>query len=390
MKIAVIGGGLAGIFSANEIADTNSVVLFDENFASSRLLGGFAAFSGAKFSLPPAGMGLLVPSGGTERFRDVLRKAVRLLELDISPNEILITSMPANESTMTLREYRSVVLNTERIDYLLRKLEKETMSKGVLIARSQVTRISGEQGAFTINFAEREESGFDRIIYAAGRACAGLLTNLNAVPNSTRSFDVGFRVQFDSKLAVSGLRQIGPDAKILFRKCRTFCLNSPGEIYQYPFQNLYLPGGVVASESTNTANFAILRRIDDRTALAPTIQSTKVFLGDRTHTIIRSATCPGRNAEVANALEAMYGISSAEEFIEFSNRLMQDGHVNWFEPHSIYLPLFDWHWDTFAVGATHRTSVPGIYVAGDVSGHARGLLQAAVSGILAGREVLLV
>lgn len=52
------------------------------------------------------------------------------------------------------------------------------------------------------------------------------------------------------------------------------------------------------------------------------------------------------------------------------------------------MPLLDWHWHTFATPSSHLTSLPGVYALGDSSGHARGLLQASVSGWLAAEEYL--
>jgi hypothetical protein len=94
-------------------------------------------------------------------------------------------------------------------------------------------------------------------------------------------------------------------------------------------------------------------------------------LGDKLH-ITRSTW----GAEVADSLQS------------FCEALADARLVDWSVSHLVHWPLLDWHWNVFGTVGTAQTSSTGLYVAGDSAGHARGLLQAAVSGWLAAQEIL--
>ena len=89
-----------------------------------------------------------------------------------------------------------------------------------------------------------------------------------------------------------------------------------------------------------------------------------------------------------SGLRTAYGEAVAGELQAFAKMLGDTNLVDWDSPYKVHFPLLDWHWDTFAVGGTHRADRPGLYVAGDAAGHARGLLQAGASGWLAAHEML--
>jgi hypothetical protein len=74
------------------------------------------------------------------------------------------------------------------------------------------------------------------------------------------------------------------------------------------------------------------------------------------------------------------------EISQFVDLLIANNYVDFSKPHRWHIPLMDWHWPTFGRPSSCETNVPNLYVVGDVAGHARGILQAAVSGWLAAAE----
>ncbi|MEX0827554.1 MAG: hypothetical protein WD005_01240, partial [Haliea sp.] len=72
---------------------------------------------------------------------------------------------------------------------------------------------------------------------------------------------------------------------------------------------------------------------------------------------------------------------------DFISQLSDASLVDLSLSHRMHFPLIDWHWPTYAKTGSAQTSEPRLYVAGDSAGHARGLLQAAVSGWLAAEEI---
>ena len=98
--VAIIGGGLTGILAAIRlIKEGVKVALIDNPLPlANGKIGGFVRFSGAKFSLPPAGMGLVPVAGSIERLMVTINKVTEILGLktkkpDLSKNQFF-TSDP--------------------------------------------------------------------------------------------------------------------------------------------------------------------------------------------------------------------------------------------------------------------------------------------------------
>ena len=227
-----------------------------------------------------------------------------------------------------------------------------------------------------------------RIVYAGGRTGGTLLREAGALAQEGKGLDVGIRVEFADRNALSGLRKMGPDAKILSGRCRTFCLNSPGSVYRYKYGDISIPGGVVADAETSSGNVGFLFRIRPKLGKLAEIQRHLSGIGEASYTggsWVRDHPFP----EKRDLMAAVYGEEVVDSLLDFCHRLGRAGMIDWSLPHIAHFPLLDWHWETYAVGPSHRTSLPGLYVVGDSAGHARGLLQAAISGWLAAAEALL-
>jgi hypothetical protein len=169
--------------------------------------------------------------------------------------------------------------------------------------------------------------------------------------------------------------------------CRTFCLNSPGHIHRYPYEGFTIPGGVVASPEVELGNVGILLRTAQKfetlsaiKRLAAKHKSKLLIESERIHS--------GNTVYISAALHAVFGEDSCAQFQSFINHLHQTELINLNTEHRVHMPLIDWHWNTFALPCSHRTTLPNVFALGDSSGHARGLLQACMSGWLAAEEYL--
>jgi phytoene dehydrogenase-like protein len=87
--VTVVGGGLSGLCAALRLGTCGArVLLLDTAITGpTHTLGGFAQFSGAKFSMPPAGMGILPIAGSTEALIHAIEEVLSILELDTTYHE---------------------------------------------------------------------------------------------------------------------------------------------------------------------------------------------------------------------------------------------------------------------------------------------------------------
>ena len=387
--VVVVGGGLTGITAALRLASAGtSVVVVDQALpqADGRV-GGFARFSGAKFSLPPAGMGLLPVAGTEERFASTIDCVLRALRMD---RAMALPSFDrAEQRGLTLRKYESILLTPREVSDLLDHLAERVSTEAKLL-RGQATALHNSDGVWLIEVDEPEgptQLLADAVFYAAGRLSDDLLLRAGAEPREGKGLDIGVRLEFENRQALSGLRSFGPDAKFLHERCRTFCLNSPGQIYRYPFKNITIPGGVVAPPEVLSGNVGLLLRVANK---RDTLNAILNSVGDLEKMLVDESAKVSSNArlEIPPILHKLFGQELCSDLEAFAGRLHAEGLVDLNAPHRVHIPLLDWHWNTFAIPASHRTSLHNVFALGDSSGHARGLLQACVSGWLAAEEYL--
>ncbi len=386
--IVVIGGGLAGTLAALRLSrDCDNVTVIDESVpAANGRLGGFAEFSGAKFSMLPAGQGLIRVAGSASRVQAVSREVLNELGLD----DLCAASMknPFYEASdgLSLRSYESILVSPTRMAALLSRLT-ERLGKLVSLENGRVVFLSKISRGWITSLSNGRSMVADAVIYAGGRTGGNLLELAGAKPQVGKGIDVGVRMNFPDGAGLARLRRMGADAKFLSGRCRTFCLNHPGNVYRYPFDGYSIPGGVVAGPSVQSANVGILLRLGEK---ARVLQSTRevveanLLTGYDVGALTRTCGLADKNALVNQA----WGSEVVEELEAFLDLLATDGLVDWSVPHEVLWPLLDWHWPVFALPNSFRTTQERLYVAGDSAGHARGLLQAAVAGWLAAEALV--
>lgn len=386
-EVVIIGGGLAGVFAGLRLSSLGKacVLLDDPLPQSDGFLGGFARFSGAKFSLPPAGMGLLPVAGSLGRLDDAIRNTIETLGID--RNKFNSSLDYERRNSLTLRRYDSILLSPSEIRSLTKQLSLR-LHQTVQVFRATALEIESTpaQCSTLIKRNGKEEVIVsDAVFFAGGRLGGDILTRAGAIPQNGKGLDLGVRIEFLDKEALSGLRALGPDAKILDKNCRTFCLNSPGTIYRYPLADISVPGGVVAEERTSSGNVGILYREKSKKDNLPIILEK---CGRQHQNLIDASEALHHGAPfiLPALLKSIYLEDQCEELQSFVNNLHNEGLVNLGSAYRIHVPLLDWHWNTYSLPGTHKTTNHRIFALGDSSGHARGLLQACISGWLAAEE----
>jgi uncharacterized FAD-dependent dehydrogenase len=386
-EVIIVGAGLAGILASLELKGRGiEVIVVDSSLPQANgEIGGFAKFSGAKFSLPPAGMGLLNVAKDTKVLWNAIKKAADYLGISLENYETS-SDFTIENSIENLRKYESIVFSPNEIDQMLLGLEHKLKIEKIKLIKGKCNKIRKTKEGFSIKLESNSTSleiKCNSVFYAGGRLGSGLLENLGAEQTNRKGLDVGVRIEFEDVEHLAKLRSHGPDAKIINNNSRTFCLNVPGEIYRYPYAHISVPGGVV-SEGTRS-NVGILYRNSEKKELLEGImkRSMQLTCSELEKPYIATGDMLGSSKEILNFI---FGHDITFKLEEFGEYLSDSGLINWEDKHFVHLPLIDWHWPTFAIENSFKTNISGLFCLGDSSGHARGLLQAAVSGILAVRE----
>lgn len=391
--VIIIGGGLAGVFTALKLIGHDlKILMVDKTLPESKnSLGGFTSFSGAKFSLLPAGQGQIPLVGNIEQLNIRTKEVLDILNLEASMhNSEDYTYKSINKKN--LRSYESILLDPNEIDDLLKMLINK-LSFECEVINGTATKISkADAWMVEVESTENPEVHLkfecDTIFYAGGRSTNDILVQAGAQILDGKGLDLGVRFEFLDKSATSNLRALGPDAKIIHENCRTFCLNSPGTIYYYESSGIKIPGGVVAFKNEPKSNFAIQCRVRNKATYLPTtLNKIKTIQREleKESQIIRTGLPFG---ELKSHLEYIYDPSIVYQLEKFCQLLDQRNLIDWSQQYKVHTPLLDWHWNTYAKPHSHMTSLQNIYVVGDSAGHARGLLQACLSGWIAGEEYL--
>ena len=383
----IIGAGLAGLTTAIRLQQLGFKPLVINSCALDieGKLGGFASFSGAKFSLPPAGLGLINITKTEDALYDAIESVLDIFELDSNKYTI---SHDKESVLSTLRLYKSLVLMPNEIDDLIYRLIAILERSGINIVRGYCNKIEFNSDVTVVHIKDRKQHRYlhcQTVFFAGGRLGANILLDAGIAPTDKKGIDVGVRIEFKDHKGLSSLRKYGPDAKIIKGNCRTFCLNSPGLIYRYPYQNITIPGGIVANKMEEKSNVGMLYRSKDKNNLLNRVlnvsNSIPKKLLEKPHKAQKSIF-----GESISLINKLYGSLITRELEEFGKYLSDTNLVDWDCEHFIHIPLIDWHWNTFSLEHSFKTGNESIYCVGDSSGHARGLLQAAVSGWLAAEE----
>lgn len=372
------------------------VLLVDNSLpASQGELGGFAKFSGAKFSLPPAGMGLV----GVTESKEILQEKILEVLHALNISKLIWNSTKSNEifydqalkHGAELRKYHSIVLSPNNINNTIARLTCKLKNKcHIMHGVCTEMRKNGQFWELDINLngINKPISAYSSTVFvAAGRYAGEILQKAGAKPTEGKGIDLGIRIETTDLNTFSALRSLGPDAKIIKNGCRTFCLNSPGLIYRYPFKSITIPGGIIADTSCKKANVGILVRDPDKKGWLERIISNVNLI---------PASLLERGIDLNESsfkssfkhINTAFGPQIAGRISDFIDTIHDLELISSKGSYSVHLPLLDWHWDTYAVPGSHRTTLPGVFAIGDCAGHARGLLQAATSGWLAAEEYL--
>ena len=433
--VAIVGAGPAGLFAALELADADlRVVVLEKGLAPKERksitcgVGGAGTFSDGKLNLTPKIGGDPAAIGCNPGELETLIREVDdaftrygAPEKYSGEDQRALSSLKkkAAEAGIEFIAGRQRHIGTRRIREVIDAMYQDLLRRGTEFRLgAEVRSIAKGDGEFRIDLGG-EEIAARCVIAAPGRVGAYWLRevarNLGVGPEFG-PLDVGVRVEFPAEL-YEPIEKVMYDAKFRLRTrtyddmVRTFCTNPRGFVVKEDYDEFVLVNGHAENKKkTENTNFALLVHIEltdpveDTTeygrAIAklattigggrPILQRLKDLEQGRRSTTERIRRVPIQPTlseftpgDISMALPQRV-VTDVLEGIERLDRIMPglaaDGTL-------IYAPEIKFYDTRYRVKKGMETDLPGFYVAGDASGHSRGIVFAAVTGILAARHI---
>jgi uncharacterized FAD-dependent dehydrogenase len=284
---------------------------------------------------------------------------------------------------------------------------------------TKVESIERIDGGFRLHTAKDSiDSRF--LIAAPGRVGAYWLreqTRSLGIGPAFGPLDIGVRVEFPAELYQS-IERVMYDAKLRVRTAtyddmvRTFCTNPRGFVVREDHEEFVLVNGHAENRrKSDCTNFALLVHmeltdpVEDTTqygrAVAqlattigggqPILQRLKDLQQGRRSTLDRIRRLPIRPTlldvtpgDISMALPQRIVVNLLEA-IERLDRVIPGLAA---DSTLIYAPEIKFYDTRYDLGDGMESRLPGFYVAGDASGHSRGIVFAAVTGIHAARHIV--
>jgi uncharacterized FAD-dependent dehydrogenase len=434
--VVIIGGGSAGLFAADNLAGRGLHVLLiergeepakrqDMNFG----VGGAGTFSDGKLNLTHR------IGGDPESFGRSPAEVEQYIEsVDNLFTELGVEGGYSGTDGKSLQELMRTAhavgvdfiyakqrhIGTERLRSFITKFYERLGKKGIhFYVKTLIHSIECEKDLFILKGDSREYRS-KAVIAAPGRAGAYWLREQAkklGIENRYGPIDVGVRVEFPADI-YSEIAKVMYDAKFrLYTKSyddlvRTFCTNPNGYIVKEEFDDFVLVNGHAKwDEKTDNTNFALLSRViltdpvEDTTKYGrdiarlattigggkPILQRLRDFMMGRRSTWDRI----GKSAITPTLLDVTPGdiamafpqriVTNLIEGLDVLNRIISGLQSN---TTLLYAPEIKFYDTKYNVTPNMETTLHNFFVAGDACGHSRGIIYAAVTGILAAEGVL--
>ena len=432
--VAILGAGPAGLFAAEALLGSGlETILIDRGVEPSKRghlsfgVGGAGAYSDGKLNLTPK-------IGGDPAS---LGRSGMEIQHYIDRVDAIFSSFGApekyyGEDAAALAELKKTAscygiefisgkqrhLGTASVRQIIDRFYHHLVEQGTLTSlENRVQKIERKDDRFLLHGAETIETRY--LIAAPGRAGAYWLREEAAKLGITTEYgpiDVGVRVEFPAEI-YAPIERVMYDAKLRVRTAtyddmvRTFCTNPRGFVVKETYEEFCLVNGHAENEEkTANTNFALLSHIEltdpveDTTeygrAIAklattigggrPIIQRLKDLKQGRRSTADRlrrvtisptlSDATPG---DISMALPDRVAVNLLEGLNQLDNIMPGLTADNTF----LYVPEIKFYDTRYPVSSLMETTVPGFYVAGDASGHCRGIVYSALTGLIAAEAI---
>ena len=438
--VIIIGAGPAGIFVSLTLTKMgiNRVLLIEQgkdidkrDRRSGRDLlcgwGGAGAYSDGKLNLSTEVGGFLNELMSTEKLETLLQEADKIYLRYGAPKKIFGTNSPeietlsANARKVGLTFVPTIIrhMGTENCASVLKKMRQDLTDKISIKTECRVEDILTDKNKVTgVRLTDDEAINSRFVVAAPGRIGAGWMksqTDLLNLSSLHSPVDIGLRIEAPAPI-MEPLTKEAYEAKLIYYsktfddKVRTFCMNPYGEVVLEQSDDIITVNGhSYKQKKSDNTNFAILvsstftdpfhnpikygkyiASLANMLGKGAIIQRLGDLLAGRRSTeekILKCITKPTLDQATPGDLSFVLPYRYLKDIIEMLEKL-----------DSLAPGIFSRHTLLYGVEVkfySHRikltshleSEVKNLFIAGDGAGITRGLIQASVSGIVAGKEI---
>lgn len=318
----------------------------------------------------------------------------------------------SNNEDITLKTYQSLSIEGERFENLMNNLLAKIIQLGVKIEFNQRVRNISKIGKIFSIATSNEVYLAKNVIIATGRSGNSEILRLMekmGIKIAGVGGYIGVRFEDRASEVLIDLREKVLDPKFKRNKTRLFCFCPRGKVVGMSVPNYFAGKAIDSTEGciwngSPWGNFSIQKevffeKIDsyfkwEKSFVDKYIKMLKgVLIGQSLKTAVNNSK-PGitnssiQKRYVCGSVKKLLGVKLVDELIKFlididnvfHNKIITD------ECH-IFAPELHL-WPKVAVDGYFQSTKNGVYVIGDVSGVARGIMQAQVMGLRAAEGIL--
>ena len=440
-QVIIVGAGPSAIFAALTLSkvDIGDVAIFErgkdiherKRGRGMELLcgwGGAGAFSDGKLTLSPKVGGFLSDFVPQVELIKLLRKADEIYLSFGAPKEIFGQSSDKTEALYQEAKLAGLEfipmdirhLGTENCAPLLKEIRSALENKVDIFFNNPVKEILvGNEKAMGVLLEDGSQVNADYVICGPGRVGAEWIKNevqRLGIPSVPSPVDIGVRVEASASI-LQKLTDIAYEAKFIHYsktfddKVRTFCMNPFGEVVTETIDEIVTVNGhSYAKKRTENTNFAILvsntftEPFKDPIAYGKYIARLANLLGsgviiqrlgdlvdgrrstpDRINRCITQPTLISATPGDLSFVLPYRHLKSIIEMLEALDRITP----GIFSRHTLlYGVEVKFYTNRVKISPALETDIQNLFLIGDGAGITRGLIQASISGILAGNEIL--
>jgi uncharacterized FAD-dependent dehydrogenase len=440
-QVAIVGAGPSAIFTALTLSKggIKEIVIFEKGKdiderkrgRGMELLcgwGGAGAFSDGKLTLSPLVGGFLGDFISQSELVNLLKKADEIYLSFGAPKEVFGQSSDKTEALYQEAKLAGLEfipmeirhLGTENCMPLLKKIRIGLENKVDVFFNASVKEILVENGkVMGVSLEDGTRIRADNVICGPGRVGAQWIKNevqRLGIPSMPSPVDIGVRVEAPGSI-LQKLTDIAYEAKFIYYsktfddKVRTFCMNPFGEVVTETIDEIVTVNGhSYANKRTENTNFAILvsntftepfndpigygkyiARLANLLGKGVIVQRVGDLLDGRRSTIERINRCitqPTLTSATPGDLSFVLPYRHLKSIIEMLEALDRITPGIFSRHTLLYGVEVKFYTNRVKISPALETDIQNLFLIGDGAGITRGLMQASISGILAGEEIL--
>ncbi len=448
-KLVIIGAGAAGLFAAYELCDRPEldILIIDMGsdvdkrrcVVSDKLVcahckpchmlagvGGAGTYSSGQLNLSPEiGGDLIELTGSEEKAWELINKVDNIFVENGAPtkvyepdeNSIMDIKLKAGAVGIQFIPIKQRHIGTENSPMVIKNIKNYLENKNVKFQlRTKVLKINED----SIELDNGEKIFFDFCLVAPGRIGMQWLAKEMerlGVKSRYEPVDIGIRIEVPSYI-MDPICSIQRDPKLHIYThrfdgfVRTFCTNHEGYVVQEVYEDgtIAVNGHSYINKRSKNTNFALLSRValtkplEDTTMYGKSIVEAFTILGGGKPIVQRLGDLKrGRRSTFERIKKNMVkptlqNITPGDISMVMPYRILTDllesiEKLNYVisgldnDSTLLYAPEIKYSAKRIVVNKFLETSINNIYVAGDGTGLTRGIVAAAVSGIIAAEGI---